>query len=69
MRIKGYAGKLPQPKDYAEAALILRRLFDAQFPKLTDDDWLDSARRGFKADKNGRLVPTYDVKLARRWRA
>lgn len=64
LRIKSYAGRLPQPKDYAEAALILRQLFEAQFPKLTADDWLASARRGFK-DENGRLVPTYDINLAR----
>lgn len=64
MRIKGYVGKLPQPRSYDEAAEILRRLFDAQFPKLTDEDWLASAHRTFKLE-NGRLVPDYDVKLAK----
>src|SRR5262249_33675000 len=42
---------------------ILRRLFSGQFPKLDTKDWLASARRTFKED-NGRLVPTYDVKVA-----
>jgi pimeloyl-ACP methyl ester carboxylesterase len=64
MRIKGYVGKLPQPRSFEEGADILRRLFDAQFPKLTDEDWLTAARRTFKEDR-GRLVPTYDVRLAR----
>jgi pimeloyl-ACP methyl ester carboxylesterase len=64
MRIKGYVGKLPQPRNYEEAAEILRRLFDAQFPKLTHDDWLMGARRTFK-EKNGALVPDYDVNLAK----
>ena len=63
MRIKGYVGKLPQPKSFEDGAEILRRLFDAQFPKLTQTDWLSAAHRTFKQE-NGALVPTYDVRLA-----
>ena len=62
-RIKSYVGKLPQPRSFAEGAEILRRLFDAQFPKLTSEQWLAAARRTWKAD-DGELVPTYDVRLA-----
>ena len=64
MRIKGYVGKLPEPRSFGEGAEILRRLFDAQFPKLTSDDWLKAARRTFK-EVNGRLVTTYDPALAK----
>ena len=63
MRIKSYVGKLPQPASYEEAADILRRLFSAQFPKLSEADWLASARRAYKLE-NDRLQPTYDVRLA-----
>ena len=68
MRIKGYVGKLPQPKSFEEGAEILRRLFDAQFPKLTSEDWLAAAHRTFK-EENGALVPTYDVGSPRPWKA
>ena len=63
-RIKSYVGKLPQPRSFAEGADILRRLFNAQFPKLTAEQWLAAAQRTWKR-KGGGLVPTYDVRLAR----
>jgi pimeloyl-ACP methyl ester carboxylesterase len=64
MRIKGYAGKLPQPKDYPDAVAILQRLMSAQFPNLTDGEWLAYARGTFKEEDSGRLVPSYDVRLS-----
>ena len=63
LRIKSYVGKLPAPHNFTDAAGILRRLFAAQFPTLTDQDWLVSAGRAFKQDR-GRLEPTYDVRIA-----
>ena len=64
MRIKSYVGKLPRVASLHEAADVLRRLFGAQFPKLTDDEWVAFARRTFK-DAKGRIVPDYDGKLAK----
>lgn len=63
MRIKGYLGKLPPPKDYADAADILRRMFGAQFPAMTAPDWLAHARRTYR-EADGRLVPDHDTALA-----
>lgn len=63
VRIKSYAGKLPQPRSFDEGAEILRNLFSAQFPKLTAADWLAAAKRGWKT-ADGALVPTYDERIA-----
>jgi pimeloyl-ACP methyl ester carboxylesterase len=62
-RIKSYVGKLPRPGSFAEGAEILKRLSDAQFPKLTADQWLFAAHHAWTT-KDGRLEPTYDVRLA-----
>jgi pimeloyl-ACP methyl ester carboxylesterase len=63
MRIKSYVGKLPRPKSFAAAAEILRELFAAQFPRLSQHDWLAGAQRMWE-ERDGRLVPTYDEKLS-----
>ena len=63
-RIKSYVGQLPRPKTLQDGAEILRALFAAQFPKLSDDDWMAFSRRSFK-QQNGGLVPTYDVRIAK----
>lgn len=64
IRIKSYVGKLPPPKNFEEGAEILRRLFDAQFPKLGAEAWLAAARRTWQ-QRDGLLALTYDVQLAK----
>jgi pimeloyl-ACP methyl ester carboxylesterase len=63
-RIKSYVGNLPEPKSFGDGAEILRRLFAAQFPKLSEDDWMAFSRRTFK-EQDGRLLATYDVRIAK----
>jgi pimeloyl-ACP methyl ester carboxylesterase len=63
-RIKSYVGHLPEPQSFADGAEILRRLFVAQFPKLSDEDWMAFSKRAFK-EQDGGLRPTYDVRIAR----
>lgn len=64
IRIKSYAGKMPQPASFEDAADIFRRLFGPQFPRFTDVDWLAYARKSFKVDQH-KMVPTYDVQIAK----
>jgi pimeloyl-ACP methyl ester carboxylesterase len=63
LRIKGYLGKLPSPRSFAEGAAILRKLSEDQFPTLTEADWLTAARRTWREEGN-RFALTYDPRLA-----
>jgi pimeloyl-ACP methyl ester carboxylesterase len=62
-RIKAYVGKMQQPRSFEDGAEILRELFAAQFPKLTDEQWLCAARRTWKP-QDRKLLLTYDPALA-----
>jgi pimeloyl-ACP methyl ester carboxylesterase len=61
-RIKGYVGKLPPPRDYADAVQLLKRIGGQHFTTMSDADWERFARRTFKV-KDGVLVPDYDRAL------
>jgi pimeloyl-ACP methyl ester carboxylesterase len=61
-RIKGYVGKLPEPKSYAEAVDLIKRIASQHFPRLTAQEWDRFARRTFR-EKNGRLAADYDPNL------
>jgi pimeloyl-ACP methyl ester carboxylesterase len=62
-RIKRYAGKIAQPRDFAEGARVLRQLFGVQFPTLGEADWLAWAHRSWRQHQ-GELVSRYDQALA-----
>lgn len=62
LRIRGYVGKLPQPRSFQEGAEILKRLSDQQFPAFGDAEWELMARRTW-TDRDGPLRPDYDTNL------
>jgi pimeloyl-ACP methyl ester carboxylesterase len=63
VRLKGHIGRLPIPRNFEEGAEILRWLFEAQFPKLTPQDWIAFAQRTWR-EHGGQLLPDHDPKLA-----
>ncbi|KPQ10609.1 MAG: putative hydrolases or acyltransferases (alpha/beta hydrolase superfamily) [Saliniramus fredricksonii] len=62
MRIRGYVGKLPVPRDFTQAVEIMQTISDKQFPGLDDEGWMKLAR-GTWQEKDGKLVPVYDPAL------
>ena len=64
MRIKGYVGKMPTPRSFADGAEMLRRLGDAQFTAMTPEQWIAQARRTWKQTDKG-LVLDYDPAIAK----
>lgn len=62
IRIKGYVGKLPEPRTFEEGGAILQRLFSAQFPRLTAEDWAQAARLTWR-EADQRLILAYDPRL------
>lgn len=63
LRIRGYIGKLPEPRSFAEGAEILQCMSDSQFTALGPDDWDQVAQRTWKETADGRLVSDYDPNL------
>lgn len=62
VRIRGYVGKLPFPRTIQDGGQILKQIMDAQFPKLTDEQW-EGMARGVWREADGRLVLSYDPQL------
>jgi pimeloyl-ACP methyl ester carboxylesterase len=64
IRIRSYVGKMMQPRSFSEGAEILRRMSSSQFPNLTAEQWIAGAQHTWQM-RDGAMVPTYDVQLAR----
>lgn len=62
LRIRSYVGKLPSPRDWTEAADMLKQVSGSQSPGLTNEDWLAMAKGTWREEPGG-LVPTYDPAL------
>lgn len=63
LRIKGYVGRMPQPRDFRDATTLLRSVMGNQFPAWDDATWGLYARRTWEETERG-LVPRYDPALS-----
>jgi pimeloyl-ACP methyl ester carboxylesterase len=63
-RIRGYIGKLPPPKSWADAVDLAKGIMSAHFTGLDEAAWDAYARLTFE-EKDGRFLPRYDPALAK----
>jgi pimeloyl-ACP methyl ester carboxylesterase len=63
-RIAAYAGKLPPVSSWADAAAQTKAVYGSALPGLSDADWLDYARRGYRENESGIPVPDVDPKIS-----
>jgi pimeloyl-ACP methyl ester carboxylesterase len=63
-RIVSYVGRMPTPKTWADAVQIMREINGRGFPEFSDAQW-DQMARGVFEEHKGRLILSYDRKLAK----
>jgi pimeloyl-ACP methyl ester carboxylesterase len=63
-RIIGYVGRMPVPKTWPDAVMLLREMNERGFPAFSDAQWEEIAHDVFNEQK-GRPALAYDRKLAR----
>jgi pimeloyl-ACP methyl ester carboxylesterase len=68
-RIAGYAGKLARVSSWAEAAAQTKSVYGLALPGLSDAQWLEHARRGYRENAEGIPVPDMDPKISEAFKA
>jgi pimeloyl-ACP methyl ester carboxylesterase len=63
-RIAGYAGKLPPVSSWDEAAAQAKSVYGLALPDLTDQEWLDYARCGYRENATGVPIPDVDPNIS-----
>ena len=68
-RIKGYAGRLPPPKNWDYATAQTRSMFGSAWPNLSAQRWSVLTRRGYREDETGVLSVDADPMIGEMLRA
>jgi pimeloyl-ACP methyl ester carboxylesterase len=68
-RIKGYAGRLPSPKNWDEAIAQTRSMFGNAWPNLSSERWSALTRRGYREDEKGGVNVDADPMIGEMLRA
>ena len=68
-RIKGYAGRLPSPKNWDDAIAQTKSIFGSAWPNLSPTRWSTLTRRGYREDETGALRVDADPMIGEMLRA
>jgi pimeloyl-ACP methyl ester carboxylesterase len=68
-RIKGYAGRLPPPKNWNDAIAQTQSMFGEAWPGLSAERWSALAHRGFREDAAGAVRVDADPMIGEMLRA
>jgi pimeloyl-ACP methyl ester carboxylesterase len=68
-RIKGYAGRLPNPKNWDDAIAQTKTMFGSAWPNLSPERWSTLARRGYREAETGTLRVDADPMIGEMLRA
>ena len=68
-RIKGYAGRLPPPKNWEDAVAQTKTMFGNAWPNLSAERWSALARRGYREDGDGAVTVDADPMIGEMLRA
>lgn len=64
LKIKNYVSHMPSPRNWDDAADVLRAVHKRSFPNYTHDDWMRAARLTFK-NQDGLPTIDFDPALAK----
>ena len=68
-RIKGYAGRLPAPKNWDDAIAQTRSMLGNAWPNLSADRWATLTRRAYRENENGAVAVDADPMIGEVLRA
>lgn len=63
VRLMGQIANVPVPASWTDAQLMLKHLQGRQYPRLTDDEWLDVAKSNY-LERDGKPARSYDRAIA-----
>jgi pimeloyl-ACP methyl ester carboxylesterase len=64
-RIAGYVGAKVEFSNWDDVARRMMHSYSPAYPDFTDDDWMRVARTSFQINRDGMIVPDYDLALGK----